>query len=64
MIKIDFGALVDGYHADMTRTVAFGEPAAELRKIHDVVRQAQQAGIDAVRAGVPRRRRRPAAPRR
>jgi len=52
LIKLDFGALWDGYHADMTRTVAFGEPAAELKKVHDVVRQAQQAGIDAVRAGV------------
>jgi len=53
VVKLDFGALRDGYHADMTRTVAFGAPAAELRKIHDVVREAQQAGIDAVRAGVP-----------
>jgi Xaa-Pro aminopeptidase len=52
VIKLDFGALFGGYHADMTRTVSFGEPAAELRKIHDVVRQAQEAGIDAVRAGV------------
>ena len=52
LIKMDFGAVVDGYHADMTRTVAFGAPAPELRKIHDVVRQAQEAGIDAVRAGV------------
>ena len=52
VIKMDFGALVAGYHADMTRTVAFGQPASELRKIHDVVREAQQAGIDAVRAGV------------
>jgi Xaa-Pro aminopeptidase len=52
VIKLDFGAKVGGYHADMTRTVAFGEPAAELRKIHDIVRQSQQAGIDAVRAGV------------
>ena len=51
VVKLDFGALRDGYHADMTRTVAFGAPAAELRKIHDVVRQAQQAGIDAVSAG-------------
>jgi Xaa-Pro aminopeptidase len=51
VIKVDFGAVVGGYHADMTRTVAFGSPAPELRKIHDVVRQAQQAGIDAVRAG-------------
>ena len=51
VIKLDFGARWDGYHADMTRTIAFGAPAAELRKIHDVVREAQQAGIDAVRAG-------------
>jgi Xaa-Pro aminopeptidase len=52
VIKMDFGALSGGYHADMTRTVAFGSPAPELRKIHDVVRQAQEAGIDAARAGV------------
>ena len=52
VITMDFGALFGGYHADMTRTVAFGEPASELKKIHDVVRQAQQAGIDAVREGV------------
>ncbi len=52
VITMDFGALYGGYHADMTRTVAFGQPAAELRKIHDTVREAQQAGIDAVREGV------------
>ena len=52
VIKMDFGAMVDGYHTDMTRTVAFGEPATELRKVHDVVAAAQQAGIDAVRPGV------------
>jgi Xaa-Pro aminopeptidase len=52
VIKMDFGGLVDGYHTDMTRTVAFGEPATELRKVHDVVAAAQQAGIDALRPGV------------
>jgi Xaa-Pro aminopeptidase len=52
VIKLDFGALSRGYHADMTRTIAFGQPATELRKVHDVVREAQQAGIDAIRAGV------------
>ena len=52
VIKLDFGARFAGYHADMTRTVAFGAPASELAKIHDVVKQSQQAGIDAVRAGV------------
>ena len=52
VIKVDFGALYGGYHADMTRTVAFGEPATELKKVHDVVKQAQQAGVDAIRAGI------------
>lgn len=52
VITMDFGALFGGYHADMTRTVAFGQPASELRRIHDIVRQAQQAGIDAVIEGV------------
>jgi Xaa-Pro aminopeptidase len=52
VIKLDFGALRSGYHADMTRTVAFGEPATQLKKVHDVVTQGQAAGIDAVRSGV------------
>ncbi|MEX2457435.1 MAG: aminopeptidase P family protein [Actinomycetota bacterium] len=52
VVELDFGALVDGYHSDMTRTVAFGEPRAEIREIYEIVRAAQQAGIDAVRAGV------------
>jgi Xaa-Pro aminopeptidase len=51
VIKMDFGAMVGGYHTDMTRTVAFGEPAPELRKVHDIVAAAQQAGIDALRPG-------------
>lgn len=52
IVKIDFGSLLDGYHSDMTRTLAFGEPPRQLREVYDVVRQAQQAGVDAVRAGV------------
>ena len=51
VIKMDFGGLVGGYHTDFTRTVAFGEPAPELRKVHDLVAAAQQAGIDAIRPG-------------
>ncbi|HET7869297.1 MAG TPA: M24 family metallopeptidase, partial [Actinomycetota bacterium] len=51
VVKMDFGGLVDGYHADMTRTVAFGEPPARLRDVHELVRTAQQAGIEAVRVG-------------
>lgn len=51
VVKLDFGALVDGYHSDMTRTVALGEPDGRLREIHELVAAAQRAGIDAVRAG-------------
>jgi Xaa-Pro aminopeptidase len=52
VVKFDFGALYGGYHADMTRTIAFGEPPAEIREIHALVTHAQRAGIEAVRAGV------------
>jgi Xaa-Pro aminopeptidase len=51
VVKLDFGGLVGGYHSDMTRTVAFGEPDVRLREIHDLVAAAQRAGIAAVRAG-------------
>jgi Xaa-Pro aminopeptidase len=52
IVKLDFGALVDGYHADMTRTIAFGEPPGRLREIFEVVQHAQRAGADAVAPGV------------
>jgi Xaa-Pro aminopeptidase len=40
------------YWADMTRTVSKGEPPGEIRKIYDVVKRAQDAGIKALRPGV------------
>ncbi len=40
------------YWADMTRTVSKGEPPAEIRKMYDVVKRAQDAGIEALRPGV------------
>jgi Xaa-Pro aminopeptidase len=53
LVKIDFGCVVDGYHSDMTRTVAFGEPPARLREVYELVRLAQLAGVEAVKAGAP-----------
>ena len=50
-LKLDFGALVEGYHSDMTRTVVVGAPADWQRDVHALVTRAQQAGIDALRAG-------------
>ena len=53
LVVIDFGAIVDGYRSDMTRTVCVGEPNPPGRRIYEVVAQAQQAGTEAVAAGVP-----------
>ncbi|MFD1826836.1 MULTISPECIES: M24 family metallopeptidase [Mumia] len=47
LLKIDFGARVDGYHADCTRTVVVGKADAWQREVYEVVRTAQQAGVDA-----------------
>jgi Xaa-Pro dipeptidase len=52
LLKIDFGALYDGYHADETRTFVVGaEPAPWQREIHDLVARAQTAGIEALSVG-------------
>ncbi|MEU0438623.1 aminopeptidase P family protein [Streptomyces sp. NPDC006186] len=51
MVVLDFGGLKDGYGSDTTRTVHVGEPADEERRVHDIVREAQQAGFAAVRPG-------------
>jgi Xaa-Pro aminopeptidase len=52
VVKLDYGALADGYHSDVTRTVAFGEPDPRIREIREVVAAAQLAAIGAVRPGV------------
>ncbi|MFF9086723.1 aminopeptidase P family protein [Streptomyces sp. NPDC014991] len=51
MVVLDFGGLKDGYGSDTTRTVHVGEPTEEERRVHDVVRAAQEAGCRAVRPG-------------
>lgn len=53
LVVCDFGALVEGYHSDMTRTVWVGEPSDTQARMWEVVAEAQQAGVDAVAAGVP-----------
>lgn len=52
-VVLDFGGTVQGYQADVTRTVHAGAPDNEFRHVYELVRQAQQAGVDAVRPGVP-----------
>lgn len=50
-IVLDFGAKYQGYCSDMTRTVLLGRPTDKHLKIYHLVQQAQQAGLEAVRAG-------------
>jgi Xaa-Pro aminopeptidase len=52
-IVLDFGGLMYGYGSDTTRTVCVGEPSAEVQRVHDIVRAAQQAGFEAVQPGIP-----------
>jgi Xaa-Pro aminopeptidase len=52
LVVIDWGAELDGYCSDCTRTVATGEPSAEAREVYELVLAAELAGIEAVRAGV------------
>jgi len=51
-VIIDVGALVDGYHSDMTRSWVMGAATEHQREIYELVATAQQAGLDAIGPGV------------
>ncbi|MBP2663938.1 MAG: ypdF [Firmicutes bacterium] len=50
-ITMDFGAVYQGYHSDMTRTVVAGKATSKQHEIYNIVQAAQLAGIKAVAAG-------------
>jgi len=52
-VTMDFGALYNGYCADMTRTVAVGHATEEMVKVYNTVLEAQLAGLAVSKAGVP-----------
>jgi Xaa-Pro aminopeptidase len=54
-VIIDVGALVDGYHSDMTRSFVVGEPSRQQTEIYELVLAAQQAGLEVVAPGLPAR---------
>ena len=54
-VVIDVGALVDGYHSDMTRSYVVGDPSTEQQDVYDLVLDAQLAGLGAVSTGVAAR---------
>jgi len=51
-LTIDFGARVDGWCSDTTRTLCVGKPSDEMVRVYETVLAAQEAGIAAARAGV------------
>lgn len=52
MVVIDMGGFMEGYASDMTRTVALGDPGPAARRGYDAVRRAQEAALDAAKAGM------------
>ena len=50
-LTMDYGAVVKGYHSDMTRTIVIGKADADVKKVYDTVLAAQLAAIDAITEG-------------
>jgi Xaa-Pro aminopeptidase len=53
LVVLDFGGVLDGYCADLTRMAAVGQVGAEARKLFEAVAEAHQAALAAVRPGIP-----------
>ena len=51
-VKMDYGAVYQGYASDITRTVVVGEPTAEMIKIYEIVKKAQQSVLDQIKEGM------------
>ena len=51
-LTMDFGALYEGYHADMTRTICIGKADSEMRRLYDTVLKAQKSALDILRDGL------------
>jgi Xaa-Pro dipeptidase len=51
VVLIDGGCTVDGYQSDITRTGVFGRPSGTVQKVFEIVRKAQDATLEAARAG-------------
>jgi Xaa-Pro aminopeptidase len=52
-VMFDFGAVVDGYHSDMTRTVCLGHADSYMEEVYHTVLDAQKAALECVGDGVP-----------
>ena len=52
-LTMDFGAVVNGYHSDMTRTVCIGKADAKMKKLYNTVLSAQLSALEFIKADVP-----------
>jgi len=52
IIMIDDGCAVEGYQSDITRTFVLGKPTDKMKRVFDIVKQAQTATLKAARPGV------------
>ena len=53
VILLDGGCSVNGYRSDVTRTIVYGKPSDEVRRVWDTVLQAQQAAFKLIKEGLP-----------
>lgn len=51
-VTLDFGAVYNGYHSDITRTVVLGRPEKKQEEIYQLVLEAQMSAIESLRAGI------------
>jgi len=52
LVTMDFGGFRQGYPSDMTRTIVVGRADPEQKRIYKLVKEAQQIGLDAIKAGI------------
>lgn len=51
-VLMDFGAVYDGYHSDMTRTVCVGQPTEKMERIYNIVLNAQLKALEKIKSGI------------
>ncbi len=51
-VLLDFGAVFEGYHSDMTRTVCVGEASEKMQSVYEIVLTAQNAALNGIKSGV------------
>lgn len=51
-VTMDFGGIYQGYPSDMTRTIVVGKADDEQKRVYSIVKEAQQAALDVIKAGI------------